>query len=248
MAKKEKKQIFWNGTDIANTGNDILTHFNTKIVCMVRHYLQHPLHQAQNACARVKTRAEQRNQLQDVAVGEKSWNASKPRRNKRLHLCTLLSCSSMKFRSCSFATVRHKTPKSEWKWVGHWPFQSSLCAHVVRVCVRACVSVCLGVRACVLSVRASRPTLASALHQRPSIIEQKLCDAQGNEIVYFYHSRIPHGQHTLPACTAIHRHRCIAFFFFPGATMESEGKRRARVQREQKLGETVRVGGWRGAQ
>lgn len=98
----------------------------------------------------------------------------------------------------------------------------------------ACVcSVCVR-----LSVRASRLTLASALHQRPSIIEQKLCDAQGNEIVYFYHSTTPHCQHKLPLCTAIHRR----VPFFPGATLESEGKQTEPVQVAHKLGETGEAG------
>lgn len=109
----------------------------------------------------------------------------------------------------------------------------NLCVYVLCVCVCKCVRACVWF-VCVLSVRASRLTLASALHQRPSIIEQKLCDAQGNEIVYFYHSTIPHCRHTLPVCAAIHRHRHI-WFFFPGATSQSKVKP---VQGEHKLGET----------
>lgn len=77
-------------------------------------------------------------------------------------------------------------------------------ACVCSVCVY--VTVCV----CVLSVRALRPTLASALHQRPSIIEQKLCDAQGNEIVYFYHSTLP--THTASVHGDRHRGRHIPFF------------------------------------
>lgn len=170
-----------------------------------------------------------------------------PKRNKRLHLCLLLSCSLMKFRSCSFATVRHKTLNQSGNRsdTGH---SNPACVCTLSVCVRvACVCLCVSGCACMLSVRASRPTLASALHQRPSIIEQKLCDAQGNEIVYFYHSRIPHSQHTLPVCTAIHRHRRIAFFFQePQRKVKKNGENECSASKNwMKLGG---AGGGRGAQ